>query len=105
MRSSVPLSLRLDASSFSELGRRRTWRSTGFVSEALVEVLQLGTTYVDVQDLCHEETWKNQAIADLLHEHTCGSEGRGSHVTSAHYINYHPDYNINDCGSSLADQD
>lgn len=59
---------------------------------------------MDVQNLGHEKTGKNQAVADLLHENTSRSKGRRTHIRAAVVVNNDSDDDINNRGGSLADQ-
>ena len=62
------------------------------------------STYMNVQDLSHEKTWKDQAVADFLHENTSRSKSRRSHIRTAVVVDNDSDDDVNNCSGSLADQ-
>ena len=75
-----------------------------FVSRVQFNKPSFLSTYVNVQDLSHEKTWKDQAVADFLHENTSRSKSRRSHIRTAVVVDNDSDDDVNNRGGSLADQ-
>ena len=59
---------------------------------------------MNVQDLGDKKTRKNQAVADFLHENTSRSKSRRSHIRTAIVVDNDSDDDVDNGGSSLADQ-
>lgn len=74
------------------------------VSHVRIEKSSVASTYVDVQDLGHKKTRKNQSIANFLHENTSRSKSRRSHIRAAIVVDNDSDDDVNDGSGSLADQ-
>ena len=75
-----------------------------FVSRVQFNKPSFLSTYVNVQDLSHEKTGKDQAVADFLHENTSRSKSRRSHIRTAVVVDNDSDNDVNNRGGSLADQ-
>lgn len=74
------------------------------VSQVRFRKPSVALTYVDVQDLGHKKTRKNQSIANFLHENTSRSKSRRSHIRTAIVVDDDTDDDVNDGSGSLADQ-